>query len=73
MLTSSQRRVSGETRVRLAPGRFQVVGARSPHTLFDGELAVYGEENHLWSGEESRAFARIAAIPSMLATRGGAA
>jgi argininosuccinate synthase len=73
MLTSSQRHVSGETRVRLAPGRFQVVGARSPHTLFDGELAVYGEENHLWSGEESRAFARIAAIPSMLATRGGAA
>jgi argininosuccinate synthase len=73
MLTSSQRRVSGETRVRLAPGRFQVVGARSPHTLFDGELAIYGEENHLWSGDESRAFARIAAIPSMLATRGGAA
>jgi argininosuccinate synthase len=69
MLSSSQRRVAGETRVRLAPGRFQVVGARSPHTLFDGELAVYGEENLLWSGDESRAFARIAAIPSMLATR----
>jgi argininosuccinate synthase len=70
LLASSQRKVAGETRVRLAPGRFQVVGARSPHTLFDSELAVYGEENHLWSGDESRAFARIAAIPSMLATRG---
>ena len=70
LLASSQRRVAGETRVRLAPGRFQVVGARSPHTLFDSGLAVYGEENHLWSGDESRAFARIAAIPSMLATRG---
>jgi argininosuccinate synthase len=70
MLASSQRRVTGETRVRLAPGRFQVVGARSPHTLLDPEVAVYGEENRLWSGDEARAFARIAAIPSLLATRG---
>jgi len=71
MLASSQRHVIGETRVRLAPGRFQVVGARSPHTLLDPEVAVYGEENHLWSGDEARAFARIAAIPSLLASRGG--
>ena len=70
MLASSQRRVIGETRVRLAPGRFQVVGARSPHTLLDPKIAVYGEENRLWSGDEARAFARIAAIPSLLATRG---
>lgn len=70
MLASSQSRVTGETRVRLAPGRFQVVGARSPHTLLDPEVAVYGEENRLWSGDEARAFARIAAIPSLLASRG---
>jgi len=71
MLASSQKQVTGETRVRLAPGRFQVVGARSPHTLLDADVAVYGEENHLWSGDEARAFARIAAIPSLLATRRG--
>jgi len=70
MMEFSQRRVCGETRVRLAPGRFQVVGARSPHTLLDPTVAVYGEENHLWSGDEARAFARIAAIPSLLAARG---
>jgi len=70
MLHSSQRRVCGETRVRLAPGRFQVVGARSPHMLVDPEVAIYGEENRLWSGDEARAFARIAAIPSLLAARG---
>ena len=70
MLASSQRHVIGETRVRLAPGRFQVVGARSPHTLLDPLVAVYGEENRLWSGDEARAFARIAAISSLLATRG---
>jgi argininosuccinate synthase len=69
LLASSQRRVTGETRVRLAPGRFQVVGARSPHTLLDPDVAIYGEENRLWSGDEARAFARIAAIPSLLAAR----
>ncbi len=35
LITSSQQRVDGETRVRLAPGRFQVVGARSPHSMMD--------------------------------------
>ncbi len=68
-LAHSQGRVSGETRVRLAPGRFQVVGARSPHSLMDRRVATYGEENLLWTGEEARAFARVAAIPSLLAAR----
>lgn len=69
LLDSSQRRVTGETRLRLAPGRFQVVGARSPHMLLDPRVAIYGEENRLWSGDEARAFACIAAIPSLLAAR----
>ncbi|MGH7538028.1 MAG: argininosuccinate synthase [Gemmatimonadales bacterium] len=68
-LTSSQQRVTGETRVRLAPGRFQVTGVRSPHSLMDPSVATYGEEPRLWSGDEARAFARVAAIPSLLAAR----
>ena len=35
LITSSQQRVTGETRVRLAPGRFQVVGHAKP-VLDDG-------------------------------------
>src|SRR6185369_10715353 len=69
MFTSSQRRVTGETRVRLAPGRFQVVGTRSPHSMMDSSVATYGEENRLWTGDEARAFARVAAVPSLLAAR----
>jgi argininosuccinate synthase len=72
LITSSQSRVTGETRVRLAPGRFHVVGTRSPHSLMDLSVATYGEENHLWTGEEARAFARVAAVPSLLAARAGA-
>jgi argininosuccinate synthase len=69
LITSSQGRVTGETRVRLAPGRFQVVGTRSPHSMMDTSIATYGEENRLWSGEEARAFARVSAVPSLLAAR----
>jgi argininosuccinate synthase len=69
LIASSQQRVTGETRVRVAPGRFQVVGTRSPHSMMDRAVATYGEENRLWSGEEAKAYARIAAVPSLLAVR----
>ena len=74
LITSSQARVTGETRVRLAPGRFHVVGTRSPHSMMDSSVATYGEENRMWTGEEARAFAHVAAVPSLLAARaaGGA-
>jgi len=67
LLTSSQQRVTGETRVHLAPGRFQVVAARSPFSLMDPTVATYGEENRLWTGAEARAFSRVSAIPELLA------
>ena len=69
LLESSQSRVTGETRIHLAPGRFMVTGARSPHSMMDPAVATYGEENRLWTGEEARDFARVAAIPSLLAAR----
>jgi len=71
LITSSQTRVVGDTRVRLAPGRFQVTGVRSPFSLMDPAVATYGEEPRLWTGDEARAFARVAAIPSLLAARAG--
>jgi argininosuccinate synthase len=72
LVTSSQARVTGDTRVWLASGRFQVTGVRSPHSLMDPAVATYGEEPRLWTGDEARAFARVAAIPSLLAARAAA-
>jgi len=69
LIASSQRQVTGETRVRLATGAFLVTGVRSPNSLMDASVARYGESNALWSGEEAAAFAKIAAIPSLLAAR----
>jgi argininosuccinate synthase len=72
LFASSQARVTGETRVRLAPGRFQVVAARSPFSMMDPSIATYGEENLLWTGDEARAFARVSAIPELLAGKAAA-
>ncbi|MGH7519101.1 MAG: argininosuccinate synthase [Gemmatimonadales bacterium] len=69
LIASSQQRVTGDTRVRLAPGRFHVVGTRSPYSMMDRAVATYGEENRLWTGDEAKAYARIAAVPSLLAAR----
>ena len=69
MVTSSQRRVTGETRLHLTPGRFLVTGATSPYSMMDRAVATYGEENVLWTGDEAKAFARVGAIPELLAMR----
>jgi hypothetical protein len=37
--------------------------------MMDRAVATYGEENRLWTGEEAKAYARIAAVPSLLAAR----
>jgi argininosuccinate synthase len=71
MIASSQQRVEGDTRLRLAEGRFLVTGVRSPHSLMDPEVAAYGESHQLWTGDEARAFAAIAGIPSRLAAAVG--
>jgi argininosuccinate synthase len=72
LFASSQARVTGETRIRHAPGRFQVVAARSPYSMMDPSIATYGEENLLWTGDEARAFARVSAIPELLAGKAAA-
>ena len=40
-VTHTQRYVSGEVRMRFAPGSAAVIGRRSPHSLYDIGLATY--------------------------------
>ena len=37
--------------------------------MMDRDVATYGEENRLWTGDEAKAFARVGAIPEVLAMR----
>jgi argininosuccinate synthase len=41
----TQKHVTGEVRMRFAPGTAAVVGRRSPHSLYDLTLASYGGED----------------------------
>ncbi len=72
-LASSQTCVSGEVRVRLAPGRFQVLGSRSPHGLMNRGVASYGETSKAWTGEEAAGFTKVFGVSQVLAlgARGG--
>ncbi len=69
LIASSQKAVTGEARLRLRPGRFEVVGVRSPHSLAAAAAATYGETTRLWSGAEAAGFGKLHALPMTLAAR----
>jgi argininosuccinate synthase len=66
-LDSSQRVVSGTVTVRLYKGTIAVQGVSSPHSMFDNDLATYGEENALWSGRDAEGFTKLAGVQARLA------
>lgn len=67
-LARSQETVTGEARLRLRSGRFDVTGVKSPFSMVAG-AATYGETTKLWSGEEAAGFAKLHALPMTLAAR----
>jgi argininosuccinate synthase len=67
LLDSANARVSGDVRVRLWRGNYDVVGVRSPNSLFDAGVATYGEGARAWTGADAAGFCRIYGVPSMLA------
>ena len=70
-LDSSQRRVTGDVTVEWYKGAIRVLGATSPHSLFDTGVARYGEDNALWSGRDAEGFAQIYGLQARLAARAG--
>ena len=67
-LRGSQARVTGEAKLRFAPGNFDVVGVRSPHSLMRSSVVRYGEANAYLSPEESKGVGKTLALPGMLAS-----
>jgi argininosuccinate synthase len=73
-LDSSQRRVTGDVRVKLHKGNIVLLGSRSPYSLLDAAAkqgVVYGYGSSLWTGEEARAFAHMYAMPGAIAKIAG--
>ncbi len=68
MIKSSQETVTGEARVRLRAGHFDVTGVKSPFSMIAG-AATYGETTKLWTGDEAAGFSKLHALPMTLAAR----
>jgi argininosuccinate synthase len=68
MISSSQETVTGEARLRLRAGHFDVTGVKSPFSMVAG-AATYGETTRLWTGPEAAGFAKLHALPMTLAAR----
>ena len=58
-LTNSQKYVTGNVEVLLAPYRFQVLGISSKYDLMQSSLGQYGEMNMGWTAEDARGFAKV--------------
>ncbi len=71
LLVSSQQRVSGEVRLRLAAGNCDVLGVRSPYSLMSSQIARYGEANAYWDGAEARGFCKLFPLQAALAAWAG--
>jgi argininosuccinate synthase len=57
-MAESQRPVSGEVRLHLAPGRCEVTGRRSEHSLYDYALATY-EAGDSFDQTQAEGFVRL--------------
>lgn len=68
-LASSQRVVSGRVNVQWHAGQITVLGAVSPFSLMNRELARYGEESTLWNGGEAAAFSKLHGLQDWLLHR----
>jgi len=67
-VASSQRHVTGTVRVRLFKGSCQVVGRRSPKSLYDTGLATY-ERGDTFDHEAAAGFIRLWGLPSRTQAR----
>jgi len=68
MIKSSQETVTGEARLRLRAGHYDVTGVKSPFSMIAG-AATYGETTKLWTGDEAAGFSKLHALPMTLAVR----
>ena len=68
MIDSSQKRVIGDVKIKLLKGNVIIEGYKSPYSLMNPAVAVYGEENSLWTGAEAAGFCKLYGLQSILAS-----
>ncbi|WP_461534281.1 argininosuccinate synthase [Sinomicrobium sp.] len=58
-LTDTQKNVSGDVFVTLAPYRFVIDGIQSEHDLMSASFGSYGEMNKGWTAEDAKGFIKL--------------
>ena len=69
LIDSSQKKVTGQVKIKLIKGNIIIVGYKSPYSLMDQKIATYGEENSFWTGQEAAGFSKIYGLQSILAQK----
>ncbi|WP_075341391.1 argininosuccinate synthase [Tenacibaculum agarivorans] len=59
MLSSSQKKVSGDVFITLKPYHFILNGIESEHDLLQSKFGSYGEMNNAWTAEDAKGFINI--------------
>ena len=60
-MDDTQKNVSGEVMIKLAPYRFEIMGINSENDLMSAKFGQYGEQNLAWTGEDVKGFTKILA------------
>ncbi|WP_304174505.1 argininosuccinate synthase [Limnochorda pilosa] len=67
-VATTQKRVTGEVRLKLYKGSVQVTGRRSPHSLYDPEFATFETES-VYRQADAAGFIRLFGLPLEIAAR----
>jgi len=67
-VATTQKRVTGEVRLKLYKGSVQVTGRRSPHSLYDPEFATFEAES-VYRQADAAGFIRLFGLPLEIAAR----
>ena len=66
LVNATQRRVTGEVRMKLYRGAATVVGRTSPHSLYDERFVTFGEDD-VYQQADAAGFIRLFGLPTRVA------
>jgi argininosuccinate synthase len=71
LIDASQAPVNGSVRVKLYKGNVTVVGRRSDDSLFDAEIATFGDDAGAYNQQDAEGFIKLNALRLRIAAGKG--
>lgn len=63
MFDEMEKYVTGEVRLKLYKGNCTPAGAKSPYSLYNEEIASFGDSHELYSHKDSAGFINLFGLP----------